>query len=182
MEHVKKTILYERHAIDKKVKELADKISDDYKECDLMLVGILKGAFIFLADLSRNLKIPHCVDFARLASYGTGTKSSGIIEITKDVELPVAGKDIILVEDIIDTGITISYFLQKISEKNPRSVKCCALIDKKQRREINFETHYVGFSLDEGFIVGYGLDYNERYRNLPDIYVLDESSFEEGGR
>ena len=179
MSAIKKSILYDKTIINRRVKELGDEISRDYRGRDIILVGILKGAFIFLADLSRNLSVPHRIDFARLASYGSETHSSGAIEITKDIELPVADKDVILVEDIIDTGTTIAYFQQRISKRNPRSVKTCTLIDKKERREIDFNAQYVGFSVEKGFIVGYGLDFNEQFRCLPDIYVIDESTLEE---
>ena len=176
MDWERKSILYDKNQIDQRVKELANTISRDYEGRDLVLVGILKGAFIFLADLSRSLSIPHSLDFARLASYGSQAKSSGIIEIRKDIEMPVKEKDVILVEDIIDTGTTLAFFTEKIMQRNPRSVKICTLIDKKERREVECNAHYVGFSVERGFIVGYGLDFNEKYRYLPDIYTIDEST------
>lgn len=172
----RKRILYDKERIDRRVKELAKIISRDYEGRDLVLVGILKGAFIFLADLSRSLSVPHSLDFARLASYGSQAQSSGIIEIKKDIEMPLEGKDVILVEDIVDTGTTLAFFQKKILQRNPRSVKICALIDKKERREVECNAHYVGFSVERGFIVGYGLDFNEKYRYLPDIYIIDEST------
>jgi len=174
MDNIKKRILYSRDDIEIRVRELAQRISRDYEGRNVVLVGILKGAFIFLADLSRCLKIPYIVDFARLASYGSSTVSSGTIKITKDIETSLEGKDVILVEDIVDTGTTIAFFRERLWERNPRSIKTCALIDKKERREIDFEVDYAGFTVETGFIVGYGLDYDERFRCMPDIYVIEE--------
>ncbi|OPL13353.1 MAG: hypoxanthine phosphoribosyltransferase [delta proteobacterium MLS_D] len=181
MKDIPGTILFDRHAIDRRVRELAAEISRDYAGKDAVLVSILKGSFMFLADLSRNLDFSHVIDFARLASYGSGSTSTGSVEIRKDIEIPVQGRDVLIVEDIVDTGITIAFFAERIMRRSPRSLKSCTLIDKKERRQLEFVPDYVGFAVDEGFIVGYGLDYDEQYRCLPDIYMLDERRLAGGG-
>jgi hypoxanthine phosphoribosyltransferase len=142
------------------VKDLADQISKDYSGRELVLVCILKGAFMFLSDLVRHLQIPVQIDFVRLASYGTGMKTSGMIEITKDIEISIEGKDVLIIEDIIDSGRTL------------HSVKICALLDKKARREVEIEADYLGKEIDNVFVVGYGIDFNETYRHLPEIYYV----------
>ena len=156
------------------MKDLADAISRDLKGKEVVLVGVLNGAFIFLADLARYLKVPHKVDFTRLASYGSGLVSSGSITVTKDIETDIEGKEVVIVEDIIDTGITMAFLRERLEKRRPASIRICTLIDKKRRRETSIDADYVGFDLDEGFIVGYGLDFDERFRCLPDIYVIEE--------
>ena len=158
--------------IQSKVKELAGVISSDYKDKNLVMIGILKGAFIFLADLVRELSIPVEIDFVRLASYGTKAESSGTVKLTKDVELSLDGKDVIIVEDIVDTGYTLKFLAEHIEKKNPNSVKICALIDKCERRECVVKIDYTGFEIPRGFLVGYGLDFNEKYRYLKDVYEV----------
>ncbi len=174
MKNRRKRVLYSRDEIKKRVEELALQISRDYEGKDLLLVGVLKGAFIFMADLIRCMKIPSIVDFIRVASYGAGTESSGQIKITKDIEVPLAGRDVLIVEDIVDSGITLDYLVKKLAECKPGSLKVCALIDKRGRRKVPFEADYVGFTMDDGFIVGYGLDFNEMSRFHPDIYVIED--------
>lgn len=174
MTGINKKVLYSKETIEKRVREIAQTLSDDYEGRNVVFVCILKGAFIFLADLLRHLPIPHTIDFMRVASYGSGTVSSGKISITKDIETDIEGRDVVIIEDIIDTGITLAFLKNKLQEKNPRSLKICALLDKKARREVEIDADYVGFSMDEGFVVGYGLDFNERFRSLPDIYVIEE--------
>ncbi|HPJ97372.1 MAG TPA: hypoxanthine phosphoribosyltransferase [Syntrophales bacterium] len=174
MDQMHKEILFSREAIDRRVKELAASISRDYEGRELIVVGILKGAFIFMADLIRALSIPCQVDFARLASYGAGSASSGKVLLMKDIEMSIKGKDILIVEDIVDTGITLSYFVQWLKERNPRSLKVCAFLDKRGRRKVFFEADYVGFTVKDGFVVGYGLDFDEKARFLPDVYVIKE--------
>ena len=164
--------LLSREQIESIVKGLADRISKDYDQKELVLVCILKGAFMFLSDLVRHLRMPLQVDFVRLASYGTGMKSSGRIEITKDVETPLEGKDVLIVEDIIDSGRTLLFLKERLSLANPRSLKVCALLDKKSRREVKIEADYIGREIEDIFIVGYGIDFNEAYRNLPEIYYV----------
>lgn len=171
---IKKEILIARAAIDKRVAELADAISRDYQGKEVILIGILKGAFIFMADLIRKLRLPCKVDFVRLASYGTGTMSSGNIMITKDIETHIKGEDVLIVEDIVDTGLTLSFLVGKLKERDPRSLKVCVFLDKKERRKIPFEADYVGFDIPDRFVVGYGLDFNEMYRFLPDVYEIKE--------
>jgi hypoxanthine phosphoribosyltransferase len=151
------------------VKDLADRISNDYSGKELVLICILKGAFIFLSDLIRNLHIPAQIDFVRLASYGSGTKTSGRIEITKDIEISIEGKDVLIIDDIIDSGRTLQFLRDRLALANPRSVKICALLDKKARREVEIEADYIGKEIDDVFVVGYGIDFNEDYRNLPEI-------------
>jgi len=169
-----KKLLYSKDIIDKRVKALASTNSRDLEGREVVLIGVLKGAFIFMADLARYLEIPHTVDFVRLASYGSGSVSSGDITFSKDIETDIEGKAVVIVEDIIDTGASITFLQGKLEERNPGSIKVCALIDKKQRRERTVNADYVGFALDEGFIVGYGLDFDEKFRCLPEIYVIKE--------
>ena len=154
------------------VKNLADQISRDYAERELVLVCILKGAFMFLADLIRHLRVPAQVDFVRLASYGSGTKTSGRVEITKDIEISIEGKDVLIVEDIIDSGRSVQFLKERLALSSPRSVKVVALLDKKARREVPMEVDYIGREVDNLFVVGYGIDFNESYRNLPEIYYV----------
>ena len=154
------------------VSGLASRISGDYGQKELVLVCVLKGAFMFLSDLVRHLQMPVQIDFVRLASYGSGMKSSGRIEITKDIEVSVEGKDVIIVEDIIDSGRTIKFLKERLALSKPRTVKVCTLLDKKARREVEMEADYVGKEVDDVFIVGYGIDFNEAYRNLPQIYYV----------
>lgn len=174
MKDEKLVLLYSKEEIARKVTDLANQISKDYDGKKVILICILKGAFIFFADLIRNLRIPLEIDFVRLASYGSQTRSLGDINITKDIELSIEGKDVVVVEDIVDTGLTTSYLIERLKAKNPNSLRLCALIEKRERREVNIEANYVGFRLEEGFIVGYGLDFNERYRHLPEIYKIVE--------
>ena len=164
--------LLSRKEIASTVKRLADRISRDYRGSELVLVCILKGAFVFLSDLMRKLDIPVQVDFVRLASYGDQMKSSGMIEITKDIEIPIEGKDVLIVEDIVDSGRTLQFLKNRLALSNPRSVKVCALLDKKARREVEIEAEYLGKEVDDFFVVGYGIDFNETYRNLPEIYYV----------
>lgn len=172
MEGYRLNLLLSREQIASLVQGLADQISKDYAGRELVMVCILKGAFVFLSDLVRYLKIPVKIDFVRLASYGSGMKSSGNIEITKDIELPIEGKDILIIEDIIDSGHTLQFLKDRIILSNPRSVKICALLDKKARREVEMKADYLGIEVDDVFIVGYGIDFNENYRHLPEIHYV----------
>jgi hypoxanthine phosphoribosyltransferase len=158
--------------IRKRVARLAGQISRDFAGRKVLLVGILKGAFIFMADLARKMTIPAEMDFVRLASYGRGTVSSGKVRITKDLETPVKGKDVLIVEDIVDTGITLQYLSRRLKARRPRSLKTVTLLDKPSRRKVRFQADYVGFAIEDQFVVGYGLDWNEKFRNLPGIYVI----------
>ncbi len=156
----------------KAVASMARTISLDYAHRDLTVIGVLNGAFIFMADLVRQLSIPVEIDFVRVASYGTGTESSGQIQLTKDIETDIKGRDLLIVEDIIDTGLTLSYLVAHLKSFNPHSIKLCTLIDKRERREVNIHVDYAGHVAQEGYLVGYGLDHAEKYRNLPEIYHL----------
>jgi hypoxanthine phosphoribosyltransferase len=174
MNEMSKEILFPYKVIQKRVKELADQISGDYTGRELIVIGILKGAFIFMADLVRAMSIPCRIDFVRVVSYGAGSESSGKVVMTKDIETSINGRDILIVEDIIDTGLTLKYLVEWLKERNPHSLKVCALLDKRKKRKVSFEADYVGFTIDDGFLVGYGLDFSERYRFLPEIYVIKQ--------
>jgi len=158
--------------INRMISALAKEISTDYEGRKLILIGVLKGAFIFLADLVRNLTIPVEVDFLRVSSYKSDTSSSEKIKLTKKIENDLQGKDVLIVEDIIDTGFTIEYLIRYIQSLNPFSVAVCALIDKIERRRKGVKIEYAAYKAQQGFFVGYGLDYAENYRNLPEIYDL----------
>jgi hypoxanthine phosphoribosyltransferase len=172
MDEMRKEVLYSRAEIQKKVKEIASRISHDYAGRELIIIGILKGAFIFMADLIRELSIPCMIDFVRAASYGAGQETSGKVVMTKDIETSIKGKDILIVEDIVDTGLTLAYLVGWLKERNQRSLKVCAFLDKRKRRKVDFEADYVGFTMDDGFVVGYGLDFNEQSRYLPEVYLV----------
>ncbi len=171
--------LLTENEIAQRVTELADRISNDYRDRRVVLVGILKGAFVFLADLIRKLSIPAEVDFIWISSYGMSDASSGDIKIRQDVTLDLEGKDVILVEDIIDSGITIQKILPRFKNLGAKSVKVCAFIDKLERRETDFTPDYTGYRVPRGFLVGYGLDYAEQYRYLPGIYEVKTTSTNE---
>ena len=155
--------------IDQQVARVADCIKQDYAVKPLILVGVLKGAIVFLADLMRRLTMPVEIDFVRLSSYGLGAETSGTVHISKDVELPIQDRHVLIVEDIIDSGYTMKYLVDYLASRQPKSIKVCALVDKYERRKVEFQADYVGFRLEKGFIVGYGLDYSERHRNLTGI-------------
>ncbi len=166
--------LLSREDIARRVRELAGEISRDYQGRDLVMVGVLKGAFIFLADLVRELSFPVEIDFVRLASYGGGTTPTGEVQVTKDVELSLEGRDVLIVEDIIDIGFTLAFLKKHLITHKPASVKICCLIDKKERRQVEVPLDYVGFVVEKGFLVGYGLDCGEQQRTLPAVYVLEK--------
>jgi len=175
MSELKLKTLFPAEEIERQVKRLGKEINRDYQGREVILVGILKGSFLFIADLCRELEGPLTVDFMRLASYGSETQSSGIIELRKDLEVSIKDKHVLVVEDIIDSGLTLQSLLHRLQERQPASLKVAALIDKRARREVSLEADYVGITMDDGFIVGYGLDYDERYRNLPGIYLAEFS-------
>jgi hypoxanthine phosphoribosyltransferase len=172
MDAMNREVLFSKDVIDRRVRELAEEISRDYAGGELIVVGVLKGAFIFMADLIRSFKVPCQVDFAQLASYGSGTVSSGDVVIRKDIGLPIAGRDVLIVEDIVDTGLTLSFLVETLKKRGPRSLKVCVFLDKKARRKVPFTADYTGFDIDDGFVVGYGLDFNEQARHLPDVYII----------
>jgi hypoxanthine phosphoribosyltransferase len=172
MSDTKLSPLYSQEKIATEISRLAQEINRDYAGRELLVVGILKGSFLFIADLVRQLTMPMTIDFMRLASYGSETQSSGIVELRKDIELPVQDKNLLIVEDIVDSGLTLETLYAKLMLKNPCSLKICTLIEKTCDRQGSIRPDYVGISMEAGFIVGYGLDFNEQYRQLPDIYLL----------
>jgi len=167
-------ILISRDEIAKAVAKLASEIRSDYQGKQPLLIGVLKGSFMFMADLIRHLDLPLEIDFIRLSSYGAARESSGKVRVVQGVKTPVKGRDVLVIEDIVDTGITISFLLDYLKKKQPASLKLCALTDKPSRRRIPVSIDYRGFTVPNKFIVGYGLDCDQRFRNLPDIYVLED--------
>ncbi len=162
-------------ALHERVKELAEEIRRDYTGRSPVFVGVLKGSFIFLADLVRHLgDLDVRIDFLAVSSYGMATESSGEVQILKDVTIPVEGEDVLLVEDIVDTGLTLKYLWDLFQQRHPRSLRICVLLDKKERRVVEVPVHYVGFEIPDRFVVGYGLDWAERYRHLPGIAFVEE--------
>lgn len=161
------------------VKNLGSKISVDYKDKDLLLVSVLKGSVMFMADLMKAINIPCNIDFMAVSSYGNGTSSSGVVRIIKDLDQSIEGKDLLIVEDILDSGRTLSYIKEILQARNPASIQICTLFDKPERREADIHATYVGSTVPNEFIVGYGLDYSEYYRNLPFIGVLKESVYKD---
>jgi hypoxanthine phosphoribosyltransferase len=160
--------------LERRVRELGAEISRDYEGKDLFLVGVLKGAVFFLSDLMRCLEVDCEVDFMAVASYGSSTDSSGVVRILKDLDATIEGKDVLIVEDIIDSGLTLSYLLRTLKAREPRSLEVCALLTKPERREVDLPIRYTGFEIPNKFVIGYGLDHAERYRNLPYVAVLQE--------
>lgn len=167
-----KNILISEEEIAKRVKELGKQLTEEYKGRELMVVGVLKGCMIFLSDLVRSIDLPLTLDFMVVSSYGSTTKSSGVVRIIKDLEREMEGKDVLIVEDIVDTGLTLSYLIENFKTRNPRSVKVCSLLDKPERRKAKVDIEFIGFEIPDEFVVGYGLDYAEVYRNLPFVSVL----------
>lgn len=172
-------ILVSEERLNQIVNELGERISRDYKDKRLVLVSVLKGSVIFMADLMRAVTIPCRIDFMSVSSYGAGVKSSGVVKIIKDLDQPIDGCDVLVVEDILDSGMTLSYILELLLKRNPASIRLCALFDKPERRKVDMTADYVGMSVPDKFIVGYGLDYAERYRNLPYVGVLKPSVYGE---
>lgn len=170
-------ILVSEKEIASRVKELAGLISRDYDGKKLLVVGILKGAVIFLADLVRNLTVPVELDFMAVSSYGKASESSGVVRILKDLEHSLEGKDVLIVEDIVDTGLTLKYLKENLETRGPASLKICTLLDKPERRKVNVEVDYNGFTIPDEFVVGYGLDYQERYRNEKEIFILKQEVY-----
>lgn len=169
-----KKVLLSQEDISKKVAELGAIISTDYKDKNLLLVCILKGSVVFTADIMRSITIPCNIDFMSVSSYGNKTTSSGVVKIVKDLDISLEGLDVLIIEDILDSGKTLSYLKKLLLDRNPASLKICTLLDKKERRNADISSDYTGFDVPDEFIVGYGLDYAEKYRNLPYIGVLDE--------
>jgi hypoxanthine phosphoribosyltransferase len=157
-----------------RVRELGQQITADYAGRDLLLVGVLKGAIFFLSDLMRQIEIPVEVDFMAVASYGSQTDSSGVVRILKDLDMPIEGRDVLIVEDIVDSGLTLQYLMRNLGARNPASLEVCALLTKPDRRKADVPTRYVGFEIPDRFAIGYGLDHVERYRNLPFVAALKD--------
>ncbi len=166
------TVLFSREKLEARVAELGEQISRDFAGESIVLVGVLKGAAMFLSDLARQIRVDCTFDFVSVSSYGKGTASSGQVKLIKDLDEPIEGKNVILVEDILDTGLTLSFLRAMLLRHHPRSLKLAALLDKPSRRVQPIEADYVGFSIQNHFVVGYGMDFAERWRNLPDICVL----------
>jgi hypoxanthine phosphoribosyltransferase len=166
-------VLVPAAALQRRVRELGEAISRDYAGRPLLLVGVLKGAVFFLSDLMRFIEIPVEVDFMAVASYGSATDSSGVVRILKDLDVAIEDRDVLIVEDIVDSGLTLQYLLRNLGSRNPRTLEVCALLTKPERRKVDLPTRYVGFEIPNRFVVGYGLDYAERYRNLPFVAALE---------
>ena len=165
-------VLIPEEKVDERIAQLGEQISRDYEGKQVHLIGILKGSIFFICELAKRITVPVTMDFMSVSSYGAGTKSSGVVKLIKDLDESIEGKDILVVEDIIDSGHTLSYLLKNISSRNPASIRLCTLLDKPERREVDVEVDYQGFSIPDEFVIGYGLDYDQRYRNLPYIGVL----------
>jgi len=165
-------VLVDAQALQKRVAELGKDISRDYAGRSLLLVGVLKGAVFFLSDLMRFIDIPVEVDFMAVASYGSATDSSGVVRILKDLDVVIEGRDVLIVEDIVDSGLTLQYLLRNLGSRDPASLEVCALLTKPERRKVDLPTRYVGFEIPDRFVVGYGLDFAERHRNLPYVAAL----------
>lgn len=166
-------ILVTAEDVQRRVCELGEEISRDYSGRSLLLIGVLKGAFFFLSDLMRFIDVPVEVDFMAVASYGSATDSSGVVRILKDLDVAIEGRDVLIVEDIVDSGLTLQYLMRNLGSRNPRSLEVCALLTKPDRRRVDLPTRYVGFEIPNRFVVGYGLDFEERHRNLPYVAVFE---------
>jgi hypoxanthine phosphoribosyltransferase len=166
-------VLVSEDQLHARVRELGEQISRDYADGTLLLVGVLKGAVFFLADLMRAIEVPVEVDFMAVASYGSATDSSGVVRILKDLDAVIAGRDVLIVEDIVDSGLTLQYLLRNLGARDPRTLGVCALLTKPARREVELPIRYVGFEIPDTFVVGYGLDHDEHHRNLPFVATLE---------
>ena len=172
-------VLVDEDALRTRIAELGEEISSDYAGRDLLLIGVLKGAVFFMADLMRQLAVPCEVDFMAISSYGAATDSSGVVRILKDLDINIRGRDVLVVEDIIDSGLTLSYLVRNLAAREPASLEVCALLTKPERREMEVPVRYVGFEIPNRFVIGYGLDFGERYRNLPYVAVLSDDVAEQ---
>jgi hypoxanthine phosphoribosyltransferase len=174
LERAIEKVLIDEDALQQRVSDLGDEISADYAGRDLLLIGVLKGAVFFMADLMRRVTVPCEIDFMAISSYAGATESSGVVRILKDLDINIEGRDVLVVEDIIDSGLTLSYLMRNLEARAPATLEVCALLTKPSRREIDVPVRYTGFEIPNEFVVGYGLDFAERYRNLPYVAVLDE--------
>jgi len=173
-------VLIEEDALQDRVAGLGQELSADYAGRDLLLVGVLKGAVFFMADLMRHITVPCEVDFMAISSYGASTDSSGVVRILKDLDINIEGRHVLVVEDIIDSGLTLSYLMRNLEARGPESLEICALLTKPDRREMDVPVRYIGFEIPDRFVIGYGLDFGERYRNLPYVAVLSDELIPEG--
>jgi hypoxanthine phosphoribosyltransferase len=173
-------ILVDEETLRNRVAELGEEISRDYAGRDLLLIGVLKGAVFFMADLMRQLTVQCEIDFMAISSYGASTDSSGVVRILKDLDINIEGREVLVVEDIIDSGLTLSYLMRNLEARQPATLEVCALMTKPERREIDVPVRYIGFEIPNRFVIGYGLDFAERYRNLPYVGVLDPELVPEG--
>lgn len=171
-------VLVSKEEIQKMVADLGRRITEDYKGQKLILIGVLKGGFVFLADLVREINIPVEMDFIAVSSYGSSTKTSGVVRLIKDIDVPLNDKHVIIVEDIIDSGLTLTYLKEMFSARNPLSLKICTAFDKPERRKVDLKAEYSGIEIPDEYVVGYGLDYDGILRNLPELYVLDRKVYE----
>jgi hypoxanthine phosphoribosyltransferase len=171
-----KEVLVSREEIARMCRRLGEQITADYAGREVILIGVLKGAYVFMADLARYLDIPCRIDFISVSSYGSGTRTSGIVRITKDLDSDITGKHIIVVEDIVDSGLTLNHLRQLLGTRNPASIALCTAFDKPERRRVEIAVDYVGMVIPDEFVVGYGLDYDGKYRNLPDVSILGDDS------
>ena len=165
-------VLVSSSEVHEKVREIGGRITEDYRGHKLLLVGVLRGAVVFLSDLMRHLRLPCEIDFMEISSYGMGTSSSGVVRILKDLEENITGRHVLVVEDIVDTGLTLSYLRRSLLARKPASLEICALLSKPSRREVDLDVRYVGFEVPDVFVVGYGIDYAGTYRNLPNLHAL----------
>jgi hypoxanthine phosphoribosyltransferase len=171
-------VLISKEELAKRTKELGQQISSDYRGKDLMLIGVLKGSVVFMADLMKEIDIYCTMDFMAVSSYGASTQSPGVVRILKDLDSSIEGKNILIVEDIIDTGYTLKYLIENLKSRNPAEIKICCLLDKPDRRKVELDIDYTGFKIPDAFVIGYGLDYAERYRNLPFIGILKKEVYQ----
>ena len=177
MDDCVKRVLIDEEALQLKIKELGSQITKDYEGKDLLVVCILKGAVMFVSDLIKRIDLPLEIDFMAVSSYGNATKSSGVVRILKDLDKEINGRDLLIVEDIIDSGLTLSYLIDNLKSRNPASIAICTLLDKPDNRKTPIDISYTGFVVPDEFVVGYGLDYAEKYRNIPYIFVLKEEIY-----
>jgi hypoxanthine phosphoribosyltransferase len=178
-EHDIERILITGDEVQAKIRELGDRITEDYRGRDLLLVGVLKGAFVLMADLSRNVRLPLQFDFMAVSSYGVATRTSGVVRIMKDLDRDIEGKDVLLVEDIVDSGLTLAYLLRNLRARKPASLEVCALLRKPEVQQVSLDIKYKGFEIPPVFVVGYGLDFAEKYRNLPYVATLKPEAYAE---
>ncbi len=166
-------VLLSEEEVNERIRQIGEQISKDYEGRQVHLICVLKGGSFFMCELAKRITVPVSLDFMSVSSYGSGTKSSGVVKIVKDLDEPLDGKDVIVVEDIVDSGRTLSYFLELLGKRNPKSLALCTMLDKPERRVVDVKVDYTGFNIPDEFVVGYGLDYDQRYRNLPYIGVVE---------